>query len=255
MRTSLSPPAKRSKVSSKKSSKSTPLGLVPYSSYSSIPSSSPLSSSDFKLQTIINGLHSSATLVVDEKKLATMVFNPETVALGRAVIGNWQAKFRTSRASRLTSGTSTLQVIVSTDLSLQSEGAALTALFDEVKGVRSTIQILGNGTGSPPAVVHVGFEPIVSTVTPTIALVARLPGASLLTSQNYMGTPYVLTRSFGAGRQWGLTSDEGVSAPRIASGMNGNWSFASDNAVTTPGSAFVYFAYALRVDAVFRNRG
>jgi len=213
-----------------------------------------LSSPEFKLQTIMQSLSASSTLVVDEKKKAEYLFDPALLALGRSVLGNWRCKFRTSRGSRLTSGSGTLAVIVSCDLASQSEGACLTALFDECRGLSTTIQLLGNSNGSPVIAAYIGFEPIVSTVTPTVALVSRLPGSHIVSTW-FNPSPTIFTRSYGPGRQWGLTSDEGVSAPRIASGMNGNWSVASDNTFSTPASSYPYFGYLLNVSAEFRNRG
>lgn len=216
---------------------------------------SPYSHPSFKLGMIINGLRSSATMVVGEEKKPVTVFEPSLLALGRSVIGNWKCKFRTSRSSTVNSGTGTLQVVLSTDLASQSEGAALTALFDECKLLSTELQILGNAAGAPAIMVVVGFEPIVSTTTPTTALVARLPGSIVISSSNFDGKAKTVRYVVLTPRNWGLTSDEGVSTPRIASGMNGNWSFASMNTFTTPGNSYPYFGYHLRVDAMFRNRG
>jgi hypothetical protein len=193
---------------------------------------------------------------IEEKE--SVSFNSEILAILRASFRSDQEYlFRLSRVSVLTSGATSLQVNVATDLTQFNEGTALAALFDECKLVKTKWQLrLNNTTGQFPFVM--GYEPIVNTVTPTSTNLIRLPVSEIYSTfaVDSASTSYHLTYKAPMSLTlWGLVSDEGVSAPRIRSGLNGTFSIANVTGGAVPTASQVYFAYSLLTLAKFRKRG
>lgn len=197
--------------------------------------------------------HDSASLEVRSK----VQFDSSALALARSMLGNSVYKFRCSRAASITSGSSTISVNLSNDLSSMSEGTCLIALFDECRLLKSRIHLASavyqsNTIGAVFGVFGalVGFYPSVDTVTPTASAVARLPGCLLFPSN--ASIPIGITSPTLRSRNWGFTVDEGVSAPRIVSGMNSQWKITA--AGGTPTSSTQYFGYITMNLVEFRSR-
>jgi len=163
--------------------------------------------------------------------------------------------FRLSKAGLLTNGSSVINVNIATDLTVFSEGAALAALFDEVKLVKTRFEIHPSAHLTQFAYV-IGYEPVVSTVTPSASALLRLPcsqmSATFVTVRPQAVLEYVAPRS----SIYGLVTDEGVATPRVRSGLNGTFSFSwVPGQTNAPTTGETVAAYALMTIAHFRKRG
>jgi hypothetical protein len=185
----------------------------------------------------------------------TRVFDPTvlTVLRGTFMIDRPYSA-RLSKCSFLTNGTGLLQVNVATDLTVYAEGAAFLALFDECKLARTRWVLAANAhTTQFPYVI--GYEPVVSTSTPTSTNLSRLPCSAICTTFAATLTNGKLTYTAPPESLWGLTAAEGLSSPLIRSGLNGTFSIANVTGCTAPTTAEVSFAYQLITIAHFRRRG
>jgi len=191
--------------------------------------------------------------------LSPGAFDASTVASMRSFLGPREYSFRLSRISTITSGTGVLAVNIATDLTVYAEGSALAALFDECKLVRTRLRLAYNSFVSYQSFPFmIGYERTVLTTTPTSTAVARLPDSKLC----YYGPSPTLPNGdtwdlsvSGHGRPYGMTVDEGISSPRLVSGLNGTFKVVNVTGTATPVSSSVHFAYTLTTIAKFRSRG
>ncbi len=225
------------------------------------------------LDVAIASMYNNATRVVKESKLIRSTtdmasgydscseipewkFDAATTTAMRSMLGPGSYTFICSRGSTLTSGTGTFSINSSTNLTQYGEGGALIALFDECKMISGTYRHSGGalGGGSTNFGVYCGFYPSEDTTTPTIAIVTRLRHVITFSTVHPPSGDQTGVLSFKTtGRQWGLTTDEGVSAPRIVSGCNGTIKWVATGA-GTPSNSTVYFAYLAKVKIKFRAR-
>jgi hypothetical protein len=193
----------------------------------------------------------------DSKDVATtrISYNADVLSTLRSMFSSDRPyRFRLSKSGFLTNGTAILQVNIATDLTVFAEGAALTALFDEVKLQATRWQLVSNAhTTQFPFVI--GYEPVINTAGPTTASLLRLPCST--TSSTFVTVPIVAQLDYRASKDsiWGLVSDEGVSTPRTRSGLNGTFSIANYVNGTAPTTGEVSFCYTLTTLAHFRKRG
>ncbi len=182
-------------------------------------------------------------------------FNQDIVAAMKGVLGTKTYRFALSRASTLTSGTGTMTINTSTNLTQFSEGGALLALFDECRMIEGACWFspASVGGGNVNFAEYACWYPSEDSTTPTISQVTRVPNSVIF------ATTYVGTRDSGflkwkvpQPRAWGLVTDEGVSSPRIVSGFNGTMKLIV--AGGTPSNSAVYFAYLMKVVGDFRAR-
>jgi len=194
--------------------------------------------------------HAVAALMNNRSPAGT--FDGYVVAAMRALLGSATYKFRLSRISNMSSGASSIQLNVSCNLTQYAEGAALLTLFDECKMdssefVHNSVDV----TAVTRIMYYIGFSPVESSVTPTSTSVSRLPGSRQFYSFQTQGKALHQVAHVQS-RPWGLTADEGVSTPRICSGLNGVWSLATANTAT---ATTVYIFYTLVTVGSFRSRG
>jgi len=181
----------------------------------------------------------------------------DTAVLGalRSILGPKAYKFRCSRTSTLTSGTGTLTINTSLNLTQYNEGTALVALFEECRMLSGMIQFEQGNTGSAGFSEIAGFYPGEDASTPTLTTVGRLRHLTTFGTGNYvryspLGGGELKWST--EGRMWGSTVDEGVSAPRIVSGFNGTLKMIV--LAGTPANSILYFGYLARVLGEFRSR-
>jgi hypothetical protein len=182
------------------------------------------------------------------------VFDPSVIAAFRMSMGTNQYTFALSRASTLVSGTGTLTINTSFNLTAFAEGAALIALFDECKVV-SGHMLFSTGTlgGLNSFSEYACMYPSEDSNTPTISMITRVPNSILFGTGApcQVGYDQRLKWHF-PGRMWGYTLDEAVSAPRIISGFNAT--LKAIVAVGTPSNSTSYFSYLAKVVGRFRMR-
>ncbi len=188
------------------------------------------------------------------KEEASWSFDSTVVAAMRGLLKNKTYKFMLSRASTFTSGTGTMTINTSTNLTQYNEGAALIALFDECAMISGRMEITPGTTGGTNSFSEfVCFYPSEDSSTPTVSSVTRVDECRLIPT-GFGGSCRInnhLTWKC-PGRLWGYTIDEGVSAPRIVSGFNGTWKMIV--AVGTPSNSTTYFGYLVKVVGKFRSR-
>lgn len=187
---------------------------------------------------------------------ATPQFDPSVLMTLRGMFNSDQKyQFRMSKVSTLTNGTAVLQVNVATDLTVYQEGAALAALFDECRLVRTRWELVLL-THTTQFGFMIAYEPIVTTVAPTAVILTRLPHSKICTTvfgKTVETASYDL--EYGAHKPlWGMTIDEGVSAPRLRSGLNGTFRIAHIPATITPTTSEINFNYRLITIAELRSR-
>ncbi len=181
-------------------------------------------------------------------------FNPQVVAAMRGMLGNRVYRFILSRASSVTSGTGTLTINTSFNLTAWAEGGALTALFDECRMLSGNIQFApaSVGGGATNFAEYVCLYPSEDATTPTISIVTRIPN-SIIMSPVYFSQPTTkVVWKIAQPRNWGLVTDEGVSSPRIVSGFNSTLKMIV--AAGTPSNSTVYFGYLAKCIGEFRAR-
>jgi len=207
------------------------------------------------LDTAISLLENNKRVVSVETKdgiTLSHAYDPEALRLGRSLLRpNSVYSFNLSKNSSLTSGSSVMQINIATDLTVYAEGATLAALFDEVKLRSTTLELALCQTGGSNFSYLIGFTPIVYTTTPTAAIVMRMPYSHIGTT-NWPTRAGSSIQAVVADRTWGACTDEGVSTPRIVSGLAGTYSIAN---LSVPSSSQLYFSYVIRCKASFRNRG
>lgn len=209
-------------------------------------------------------LDNNKTIVVAESKgglgseMPKYIFDADALFLARGMFKpNATYGFKLNKASTSSTGTSVWQVNIATDLTVFNEGATLAALFDEVKLVGTCFRWSQlNVPGGTHFNFFIGYTPVVYATTPTAAVVSRMPFC-ILSGSNWPSTGRgmkgdVISASV-KGRTWGACTDEGVSTPRIVSGLNGTFSIAHSTAPNSSGAVFI--SYWLQTRAMFRNRG
>jgi len=237
-----------------KTERTTP-GPIVLSTHAKIPPPSPALC---KVSFAVDALRNTMLTCVSETGTVSK-FDTSVVTAMRSMLGSKVYKFRVSRVSTLTSGTGTLAISTSTNLTQYSEGTALAALFDECRMDHGelTLQPATIGGGNANFAWVIGFLPSElggSTVASTD--IGRLDYIYFTATNHY---PYTSPSSTGGalrwkcpGRNWGFTGDEGVSNPRIISGFNGTW--LGNVVAGTPSNSVMYFGYIARVIGSFRNK-
>lgn len=189
----------------------------------------------------------------DGKSAPVRTYDTTLIGVLRGMLGPSKYRFRLSLIGGITSGTATIATNIPTALSQYAEYSAMTALFDECKMHKVTMQLALNDVSSQITVV-LGFEPVVTTVTPTGAIVARLPGAELFSTYDPQSMPMRPVSHVAKGRVYGLTLDEGVSAPRICSGLNGTYRICQTSSSKAVTNSLTYFVFNMVCIADFRSR-
>jgi len=199
----------------------------------------------------------AALLALQNNMTTPGTYDLSVVAAMRGIFtGNKVYKFRASRVGTIISGAGFLAVTLSCDLYRYNEGSALGLLFDECKLNESRFELMTRdcvAASLTPFWYQVGFDPIVSPLTPTEALIARLPGSMLCSTFSSTGRALVFTASLPA-RPFGLVSDEAVVTPRIASGCNATWNIVNNSGIA-PTSSSTYFSYRQLASISLRSRG
>jgi hypothetical protein len=205
------------------------------------------------IRSSIDALRNTRLISSSDSKEPAILFDPVVLGVFRSLFSvARQYSFRLSRISSLINGTAILSVNIATDLTTFSEGAALSALFDEVKLVETQWTLVSVAHTTQFSFIS-GYEPVVNTSTPTPTNIGRLPLSELSTT---FCTNKVLTRlryRAPSDALFGLVSDEGVASPRICSGLNGTFSIC--NVSGTPTTAETDFSYQLLTVGRFRKRG
>ncbi len=184
-------------------------------------------------------------------------FDAPTLSMFQALLGPRKYEFILSRVASISSGTGSLSIATSTDLTQYSEGSALQALFAECKLVRGESTIVSAGVGGQPSFsMMYGFDPTPGSAgtTPTGTSIGRLRDALLL-STNMLSGPMAPRLIWTCpGRIWGSTVAEGTgsSSDLIVRGLIG--SIQAKDVSGTPGNNNPYFAHWWRIKAAFRNR-
>ncbi len=181
-------------------------------------------------------------------------FDTTVLSALRGMMGPSHYTFRVTRTSTLTSGTGTLTINTSTNLTQFNEGSALIALFDECKMLKGNMVLQQGTTGGLNGFSEIiGFYPSEDSNTPTLSMVGRLDHVTTTGTGNYVTWGFDnRLRWRTIGRNWGFTVDEGVSSPRIVSGFNGTWKMIV--LAGTPSNSSMYFGYYARVIGQFRCR-
>jgi hypothetical protein len=187
-----------------------------------------------------------------DSKSPLVEYDMKVVGVLRGLMRDRPYTSRLSRVSTITSGTGVLALNIATDLTTYSEGAALTALFDEVRLVSSHFRAVLNNDGGQQFSFMLGYDATVVTGAPTPAIIARLPVSKIFSTFNRLTDAAYELNFHGPKPLWGLTIQEGQSTdPQIRNGMDGTWQIAAE---TVPATAIVYFAYTLTAIAQFRLR-
>jgi hypothetical protein len=183
-----------------------------------------------------------------------VTYPPDFLAAARSVLRGTQLyQFRMSRTGTLTSGSSTIALTISTDLSQYNEGSALTALFEECRLWSTQIQIISQVSSTATQFQYIlAFNPIYTTATPMFAECGRLPGSILRSTNDTTGMSHTQHGHVGP-RIYGLTSDEGTAPVVVNSGGNGTWQLVNTTAVN-PASSITYFSYNIISVMKLRNR-
>lgn len=221
-------------------------GVIPASSFIHVhPSECPI-------QGAIASLMNTRKVKDDDK---SPFFDPAVLQALRGMFSSDRTyRFRMAKVSTLTNGTASLQVNVATDLTVYQEGTALAALFDECQLV-ATRWRLNLLTHTTQYGFVLGYEPIVTTATPSAATLVRLPCSCAYTTIFNDEKNGAFTLVYNAHRPlWGMCIDEGVAAPRLRSGLNGTFRIAHMTATITPTTSEVNFNYTLVTEARFRSR-
>jgi hypothetical protein len=186
--------------------------------------------------------------------LVRYTFPPDFLAAARSVLrGSRVYQFRMSRTGTLTSGTGTIALTISTDLSQYNEGTALTQLFEECKLVSSQMQLTSQvSSTATPFQYILAFNPVYFNGTPGFAECGRLPGSRLRTTNDTTGVSHMQFGHVGP-RIYGLTADEGTAPVVVNSGGNGTWQLVNSTAAT-PASSVTYFSYMIVSTMTLRNR-
>jgi len=180
-------------------------------------------------------------------------FDLAAVGAMRGLLGPDEYKFVLSRTSTVTSGTGTLTINTSLNLTQYNEGAALIALFDECAMIKGTILFQPGTTGGQNSFSElIGFYPSEDAGTPTAAIVSRLRHSTAIYNGSYPldQKPQLIWTT--PKRLWGFTIDEGVASPRIISGFNGTLKMIV--LAGTPSNSNPYFGYLAKVIGKFRSR-
>jgi len=189
----------------------------------------------------------------DSKSEASTTFDLGVVRAVKALMGQTTYKFACNLQTSLTAGTLTIARNIATSLTIYNEGSALIALFDECKLKSMRVQALLTAPSGFSQIVILGaIEWVVTTVTPTAPVIARLPHSMELTT--FDPRPVLLVARAPVIRPFGETVDEGVAAPRIATGFNSTLRFCEavgTNAVTT---AATYYILKIQAVGEFRSR-
>jgi len=196
------------------------------------------------------------TIVSDSKeKKQSLSFDPALIAVFKPMFSS-ERKYRfrlTYHGNITTSGSATLALVIPTSLNNYSEGTVLTALFDFVKMTHTSLSLaLCNAPGSNQFAFAMGFENTIVTGTPTFASVVRLPN-SILATTIFPDTRSMALKLRAVKREFGLTSDEGVSAPRTFQGMAGTYLIV-DSGGGTPPTSVTLFTFNVVSEAIFTGK-
>jgi hypothetical protein len=214
------------------------------------------------VETAIQSLYNTAEYVpvtaTDSKAEAKFrpIFDVGVIGVMKSMLSTKVYDFRLSKQFAITAGTGTIATAISHNLTLYNEGSALLALFDECKLVTLDAELaLANNTGGQ-IVVLVGIETVVNTSTSTASAISRLPNSQLFSTYDSISysipSRHVVLKC--PGRPYGETVDEGVSSPRIATGLNATFRMCEATASQTPVTSLTYFACVWRTHAKFRAR-
>jgi len=191
--------------------------------------------------------------LTSESKESLISFDDKVLLALRSMFSSQKTyDFRLSRISSIINGTGILAVNIATDLTVFAEGTALNALFDEVKLIETRLRLVALGHTTNFSLM-VGYEPVVNTSTPTPTNLGRLPCSELTTTFMTQKVTSQLRYRAPTYAIYGLCSDEGVSIPRICSGLNGTFSVC--NVGGTPTTSEIDFNYQLLTIGRFRKRG
>jgi hypothetical protein len=227
-----------------------------HSSKSDEPTSSP--SRDFVSEAIAS-LHNTKISVAssDSKSEAKLEFNPTVLAAMRGLMGSKTWRFLLNLQTSITSGTGTIATNIATNLTIFYEYTALVSLFDELKidHLAAQFGLVNPGTGTEQLTFMAGIESCVIATTPTASTISRLPNAQMLSTwaPDHMLATHVKQR-FPKSRPFGLTVEEGISAPRIASGMNSTIRVCHCNGSQTPANSKTYLTCRIWAVVQFRSR-
>jgi hypothetical protein len=182
------------------------------------------------------------------------IFDVGVIGVMKSMLSTKVYDFRLSKQFAITSGTSTIATAISHNLTLYNEGAALLALFDECKLITLDTEMCLAANGGIQINVIVGIETVVNTTTSTGTAISRLPNAQLFSTFDPQSMPlrHVVLKC--PSRPYGETVDEGVSSPRIATGLNATYRMCETTASVSPASATTYFSVYWRTHAKFRAR-
>jgi len=200
----------------------------------------------------IQSLRNTRTVVPgDSKEEPKYVYDLGVVTALRGILGNKTYLFCLNLQTSLTSGTATIAQNVATNLTIFSEYSQLLALFDECKAHTLRTELaLNNSTGQ--FVMCQGIETVVLITTPSAAAIIRLPCSGLASTYDPL-SKYVLLHRFRE-RPWGSTVDEGVSAPRVPSGMNSTYRVCQATGTGTVSNSQTYWILLIRFSVWFRAR-